>query len=254
MTTDLRRHLPLACIALSIVGCQSPTAPGLKVAIVDGNYVFACGSWAPSAPPVRRTLMDIGVVHGVDAPDAAAVTEIEVAGGRTVYRFHGNLVRVELDVATVRTLAGFPIGSGPILYALTVADPSSHSVRLAVMLDHNVRAQDLDALTALGGSIFSAYSFSHLVGIRIEDDRVPTVRALAGVTEAFIDGPTLCVQSPATDPTALVSPMRFPGTALRGALSAVRRGGTRERDLKRTSPRPHRRRPPPSASWCAVSY
>jgi hypothetical protein len=235
-TIDPRRHLPLACLALSIIGCQSPTAPGLKVAIVNGHYVFACGSWAPSAPPVRRTLMDIGVTHGVDSPDGAAVAEIEAAAGRTVYRFHGNLVRVELDVATVQTLAGFPIRSEPILYAITVADPSSRSVRLAVARDHNVHAQDLDALTALGAAILSAYSFSKLVGIRIEDGRVPEVPCVGrrdGSLHRWTN-PLCAVTRDRSDNAAVANaaPGHCPeGRTFRGTV----RAGTRARDLARSS-------------------
>lgn len=172
---------------LAAVGCSSPTRTDAPLEHLTEQYRFACEAWAPGAPPVRRALFDLRLwqIDTATAPATQLVEAIEAVGGRVVYRFHGPMVRAELDVAAVPGLFG---ARGALNSALTVVDPTSHDVTLLVLLTGNLTADDLRAVEALGGRITNEL---HAIGgyaVVIDDTRVPAVRALPGVAFAGFNG------------------------------------------------------------------
>lgn len=192
----MRRALLLAALALAAARCGSPAAPDISPTVILGRtYQYACGSWNPGPPPLSRALMDVGVA-GADAPDPESVAALEAAGAETVYRFHGGLVRVVMDVAEVPRLYG--LGAGTIFYATTVSNPGLHDVRVGVVLDRHATADDLQALWDLGATWARGYDFSSSIAAIIDDSRLPDVRALPHVVDAYIDGPVGCVLNAAT--------------------------------------------------------
>ena len=168
-------------LAILAIGCSSPTDTDAQLArIIEQHYRFACGAWSPSRPLDGRALLDLRLwQESTDsAPAPALVRAIEAAGGRVVYRFHGPMVRAELDVAAVPGLA-WP--RGPLNFAAAVVDPSSHPVTLIVMLDHDLADADLQAVEALGGRVTHEYHTLEGYAVEIDDARVPEVRALPGL-------------------------------------------------------------------------
>ena len=178
-----RRHL-LAAVLVTIVvpvACSSPSGTDAVLArLLDHHYRFACGTWAPGSPVVDRALLDLRLwqIDTASAPAPALVGAIEAAGGRIVYRFHGPMVRAELNLAAVPALAG---PRGPLNSATTAVDPSLHDVTLIVMLDHDLAEADLQAVAALGGRVTHEYHTFEGYAVDIADARVPDVRALPGV-------------------------------------------------------------------------
>jgi hypothetical protein len=167
------------CMAL---GCASPGAPDKPVELVTSQYQFACRAWTPSAPPVTRTLIDVRLaqIDTAQRPAADLVRAVVAAGGRIVYEFHGPMVRAELDVAAVPSLAA-------LNSAITVVQPDSHDVSLIVMLSHNLTDADLQAVEALGGRVIRRFDSIDGYSVVIDDAKVPAVRGLPGVTLAGFD-------------------------------------------------------------------
>lgn len=166
--------------ALATVACESTTASDAPLELLATEHRFACGGWSPSSPLATRTLIDLrfwkdGIATEPATEDVAAV---EAAGGRIVHRFHGPMVRAELDVGAVPGLA-WP--GGPLSSAATVPDPGAFEITLIVMLDHNLTAEDLQAVEALGGRVTHEYHTLEGYAVVIDDARVPEVRGLPGV-------------------------------------------------------------------------
>ena len=190
-----RRQLLLAAVLLPIVAavaCSSPTGTDAVLAsLVEQQYRFACGAWAPGPPLVERALLDLRLwqIDTASAPTPALVAAIEAAGGRVVYRFHGPMVRAELNLAAVPRLTG---PRGPLNSATTVVDPSVHDVRLIVMLEHDLAEADLQAVAALGGRVTHEYHAIEGYAVEIADARVPEVRVLPGVKFAGFNA-TFCL-------------------------------------------------------------
>lgn len=185
----------LAAVLLTIlaaVACSSPTGTDAELAgLVEQHYRFVCGAWAPGPPLVERALLDLRLwqIDTASAPAPALVAAIEAAGGRVVYRFHGPMVRAELNLAAVPRLAG---PRGPLNSATTVVAPSLHDVTLIVMLDHDLAEDDLQAVAALGGRVTHEYHTIEGYAVEIGDARVPEVRALPGVKLAGFNA-TFCL-------------------------------------------------------------
>ena len=176
------RFVLLAAVASA--GCSpSATAPQHPVELLPNQqYRFACHQWTPTAPPVTRTVVDLRLaqIDTASAPSAQLVEAIEAAGGRIRYRFHGPMVRVELDVAAVHSLAA-------LSSAVTVANTDSHDVSMVVMLDHDLDSSDLQAVAALGARITHEFHALDGYSVVIDDARVPELRALPGVRLAGFD-------------------------------------------------------------------
>ena len=185
----------MAAVLLTVVAavaCSSATdTDAAPATVLQQHYRFACGAWAPGPPAAERALLDLQLwqIDTASAPAPALVRAIEASGGRVLYRFHGPMVRAELNLAAMPRLAG---PGGPLSSATTVVDPSVHDVTLIVMLDHDLAEADLQAVAALGGRVTHQY---HAIGgyaVAIADARVPEVRALRGVKFAGFDG-TVCL-------------------------------------------------------------
>lgn len=173
----------LSLCAFGVSGCASPTdAVAPVVTFPNAAYLFACNAWTPASPPTTRTLLDIrSMQSSADLePSRDLVMAIERAGGRVVYRYHGPMVRAELDVAAVARLH--------VNFAQTVADADAHDVRLIVRLTHPVTTADVQAVQALGGQVLSQWTIIDGYALVIDDARVPDVRALPGVASASFDG------------------------------------------------------------------
>lgn len=186
------RHLLMPAVflvGLAALGCSSPTGIDARVErIVEQEYRFACRAWWPGPPPVSRTLFDLRLsqIDTATEPAPELVWALQATGGRVVHRFHGPMVRVELDVADVPRFAQW------LNSAVTVADPEKHDVSLIVLLDHDLTAGDLRAVEALGGRV--THEFHGIEGyvVVIDDVSVPAVRILPGVKLAGFDG-TVCL-------------------------------------------------------------
>ena len=126
-----------------------------------------------------RALFDLRLWQdGIETgPAPAFVAAIQAAGGRITYRFHGPMVRAELDPQAVPRLAAAQVLNA----ANTVADPDVHDVTLVVLLSHDLSAEDLAAAQALGGRITHEYHALEGYAVVIDDARVPDLRALPGV-------------------------------------------------------------------------
>lgn len=105
-----RSAIGVCLTAIAALGCASALAPvdDGPVEIIAERHMFACGKWSPGAPGVRRTVFDIGLWQesSSTAPERALVDLIRRAGGRIVREFHGPMIRVELDIASVPALWG----------------------------------------------------------------------------------------------------------------------------------------------------
>jgi hypothetical protein len=174
-----RRMAATLMASLAAVGCSPPADTTAPLERLMSSYSFTCGTWRPSAPPVHRALFDLRLwqIDTASVPATQLVEMIEAAGGRVVYRYHGPMVRAELDVAAVPGLAG-PRG---LYEAVTVAEPSVHDVTLLVMLTGDLTAADLQAVEALGGRVTREWYAIGGYAAVIDDARVPAVRALPGV-------------------------------------------------------------------------
>jgi hypothetical protein len=174
----------LCVVVCTALGCTSPTATDAPVELLVGQeYSFACRAWTPSPPPVARTLFDLRLsqIDTASNPASNLVNAVAAAGGRIVYRFHGPMVRVELDVGRVPQIAG-------INSAVTVAEPGAHTVVLIVLLAHDLTSDDLEAVQALGGRVTNRFDALEGYTVAIDDAQVPAVRALPGVNLVGFNG------------------------------------------------------------------
>lgn len=180
---------------LATAACEATTATtsNAPLELLATEHRFASGAWQPASPPATRTLIDLrfwkdGIATEPAPEDVAAV---EAAGGRIVHRFHGPMARAELDISAVPGLA-WP--RGPLNSAATVPDPGAFEIALIVMLDHDLTADDLRAVEALGGRVTHEYHALEGYAVVIDDARVPEVRGLPGVELAGFSA-VYCVQT-----------------------------------------------------------
>jgi hypothetical protein len=182
MNPRIQTSVALCLLFVSSAACGQPSSPSAPdPAVLDQQYVFACGRWSPQEPPVTRALVDLRM-HGqtVDGrPTAEGIGAITAAGGRIEYVYNLPIVRAEVDLHRVTSLVH--LGRGPVAHLATVQKPDVFDVSIIVMLSHPLTEADLESVRELGGMITFEYRTLPGYAARVSDRVVPAIRALAGV-------------------------------------------------------------------------
>jgi hypothetical protein len=189
MNPRIQTSVALCLLFVSSSACGQPSSPSAPTPVVlDQQYVFACGRWAPQEPPAARTLVDLGMRDQTPdgRPTSEAIGKITAAGGRIEHVYNLPIVRAELDLHHVASLVD--AARGPARHATTVTAPAIFDVGIIVILSQRLTEMDLESVRALGGTITFEYPTLPGYAGRVSDRVVPAIRALPGVKSLEADG------------------------------------------------------------------
>jgi hypothetical protein len=172
--------------ALFIFGaaCGLPTAPASPSYLLATSYILGC-AWEPSVPTVPRAVFDIQVPGDDTAPASeGVVAPLTFAGARVDYRFHGPMVRAEIDVAALTSLWQ----AKAVTFATSVSDFSNHDHVFLLEYSRPVTAADQQAVVNLGATIIRVLSSAlNAITLTVDDAKAPSLAALPGVTTVEFD-------------------------------------------------------------------